>query len=100
MLLPAECRRRIVSETQAFRIAVRPDDNGMACAWLTKPDTMDGAVCIASVSIAVCEMDEAVLDHFKALCTLMAGVISIDAAGVAPTRIEVQQVDPMTGKPV
>jgi hypothetical protein len=84
-------------ETKAFRVAVRGHKDGVVRAWLSRPDTMEGAVCIASISQAVCDADEAVFDKFKELCRAAAVAVSIETFGVAPLRFEEISVPPEKG---
>jgi hypothetical protein len=54
-------------------------------------------VCIASISQAVCDADEAVFDKFKELCRAAAVAVSIETFGVAPLRFEEISVPPEKG---
>lgn len=82
---------------QGFRVAVREGDDGWVRAYLARPDSMEGAVCVATISLQMCKLDEAVFDQFKALCRLVAGAVTVETFGVAPSRIDEQKVNPTHG---
>lgn len=82
---------------KGFRVAVRGEDDGWVRAHLTPADSMKGALCVASISLQMCQLDDAIFDQFKTLCRLIAGAVTIDVFGVAPSRIDEQQVDPAKG---
>ena len=70
----------------AFRIAVRTESDGFVRAYFARPDSFEGAVCIASISARLLQLDDALFDHFKELMRLAAGVMTVEGFGVAPAR--------------
>jgi len=84
---------------QGFRVAIRECEDGWVRAYLAKPHTMDDALCVAAISLQMCQLDEAAFDQFKTLCRLIAGAVTVDTFGVAPTRIDEQKANSARGGP-
>ena len=82
---------------QAFRVVIREGEDGWVRAHVAPMHSMDGAVCVATISLSMCKLDEAVFDQFKTLCRLIAGAVTIDTFGVAPHSMDEQKVDPAQG---